>query len=53
MLIHVKIPTTVGILTFNSMINKTSESWKARTRKILILQHFSFNEQVKFHARLS
>ena len=30
MLINVKMPTTVGILTFISMINKTFERFKAR-----------------------
>ena len=30
MLINVKMPTSVGILTFISMINKTFESLKAR-----------------------
>ena len=45
------MPTIVGILTFISMINTTSESLKAR--KICIFQHFSFCEQLKFHAQLS
>ena len=40
LLINVKIPTIVGILTFISKINTTSESLIAR--KILIFQHFSF-----------
>ena len=48
MLIHVKMPTIVGILTFISMINTTSESSKA-----FIFQNFSFYEQLKFHAQLS
>ena len=51
MLINVKMPTTVGILTFISMINKTFERFKAR--KVFIFEHFSFNEQLKFHAQLS
>ena len=50
-LINVKIKTFVGILTFISMINTTSESLKAS--KIFIFQHFSFYEQIKFHAQLS
>ena len=50
-LINVKMPTIVGILTFMSMINTTCESLKAR--KVLIFQHFSFCEQLKFHAQLS
>ena len=30
MLINVKMPTSVGILTFTSLLNATSESLKAR-----------------------
>ena len=48
LLINVKMPTIVGILTFISRINTTSESFK--TRNVFILQHFSFYEQLKFHA---
>ena len=51
MLINVKMPTIVGILTFISMLNTTSESLKART--VGIFQQFSFYEQLKFHAQLS
>ena len=51
MLINVKMPTNVGILTFISMINKTSESLKAR--KISFFQHFCYYEQLKFCAQLS
>ena len=40
MLINVKMPTIVGIVTFISMINKTSDSLKAR--KVFIFQHFGF-----------
>ena len=40
LLINVKMPTIVGILTFISMINKTSESLKAR--KVNIFQYYSF-----------
>ena len=50
MLINVKMPTIVGILTCISMINKTSESLKAR--KVFIFQHFIY-EQLKFRAQLS
>ena len=39
MLINVKIPTIVGILTFISMINTTFDSLKARN--VFIFQHFS------------
>ena len=40
MLINVKMSTIVGVLTFNSMINTTPESLKAR--KVFIFQHFCF-----------
>ena len=40
LLINVKMPTIVGILTLISMINTTPESLKAR--KVFIFQHFSF-----------
>ena len=40
MLINVEMPTIVGILTFISMINITSEGLK--TRKIHTFEHFSF-----------
>ena len=49
-LINVKMPTIVGILTFISMINTTYESLKAR--KAFIFQHFSFYMLLKFHAQL-
>ena len=51
MLINVKMPTIVGIFTFISMKNKTSECLKAR--KVVIFQQLSFYEQLKFHAQLS
>ena len=51
MLINVKMPTTVGILTFISMINTTSKRLKARN--FFICQYFSFYEQFKFCAQLS
>ena len=50
LLINVKMPTIVGILTFISRINTTSESLKAR---IIVFQHFSFYDQLKFYAQLS
>ena len=50
LLINVKMPTIVGILTFISMI-KTSEKLKART--FFICQYFSFYKQLKFHTQLS
>ena len=46
MLINVKKPTIVGILTFMSMIDTTYESLKAS----LIFKHFSFYVQLKFPA---
>ena len=50
LLINVKMPTIVSILTFISMIN-TSERLKARN--FFICRYFSFYEQLKFHAQLS
>ena len=50
MLINVKMPTIVGILTFISMINATSERLKARNS---ICRYFSFYEQLKFRVQLS
>ena len=40
LLINVKMPTIVGILTFISLINATSERLKARN--LFICQYFSF-----------
>ena len=51
LLINVKLPTIVGILTFISMINATSERLKAR--HLFICRYFSFYEQLKFRAQLS
>ena len=51
LLINVKMPTIVGILTFISMINTTSERLKARS--FFIFQHISFYEKLKFCAELS
>ena len=50
LLINVEMPTFVGILTFISMINTTSE--RLRARNFFICQCFSFYEQIKFHAQL-
>ena len=50
LLINVKMPTIVGILTFISMINTTSERLKARN---FICRYFSVYEQLKFRAQLS
>ena len=51
LLINVKMPTVVGILTFISMIHTTSERLKARN--FFICCYFSFYEQLKFRAKLS
>ena len=51
LLINVKMPTIVGILTFVSMISTTTERLKARN--FFICRYFSFNEQLKFCAQLS
>ena len=51
LLINVKMPTIVGILTIISMINTTSERLEARN--FFICRYFSFYEQLKFHAQLS
>ena len=51
LLINVKMPTIVGILTFMSMINATFESFKARN--IFVFRYFSFCQQVKLRTRLS
>ena len=48
MLINVKMPTTVGILTFISIINTTFGSLKVR--KVFIFQHFIFSKQLKIKA---
>ena len=45
LLINVKMLTIVGILTFISMINTTSERLKATN--FFICQYFSFDEQLK------
>ena len=47
-LINVKMPTIVGILTFISRINTTSERPKARN--FFICRYFSVYEQLKFRA---
>ena len=47
LLINIKMPTTVGILTFISRINTTER------KKIFIFHHFTFYKQLKFHTQLS
>ena len=49
MLINVKIPTIVGILTLISMINTASESLKARNVSIF-KSVLSYYEQLKLNA---
>ena len=51
LLISVKMPTIVGILTFISMINTTYESLKAIN--FFACRYFRFYEQLKFRAQLS
>ena len=51
MLMNVKMPTVIGILTLISKVNITSESLRAR--KVFIFHHFCFYEQLKFPAQLS
>ena len=51
LLINVKIPTIVGILTFIHMINMTSERLKARN--VFICWYCSFYEQLKFPTQFS
>ena len=46
LLINVKMPTIVGILTFISMIN--TAAWRLKARNFFICRYFSFNEQLKF-----
>ena len=51
MLIHVKMPTIVGIFIFMSMINTLSE--RLKVRNFFICLYFSFYEQLKFRVKLS
>ena len=51
LLINVKMPTIVGILTFISRINTTSERLKARN--FFICRYFSFYDKLKFRTQLS
>ena len=51
LLINVKMPTIVGILTFISMINTASERLKAMN--FFICRYFGFYEQLKFRAQLN
>ena len=51
LVINVKMPTIVGILTFISMINTTSERLEATN--FFLCRYFNFYEQLKFRAQLS
>ena len=51
LLINVKMPTIVDILTLISMINTTSERLKARN--FLICRYYGFYKQLKFCVQLS
>ena len=51
MLITVKMPTIVGILTFINMTNTASERFKQETSSFVSI--LAFYEQLKFGAQLS
>ena len=51
LLMYVKMPTIVGILTSICRINTTSEMLKSRN--VFICRDSSFYEQLKVHAQLS
>ena len=51
LLLNVKMPTIVGILTFISMINTTSE--RVNAKNFFSCRYFSFYEQLKFRTQLS
>ena len=51
LLINVKMPTIVGILTFISMINTPPE--RLITRNFFICWYFNVYEHLKFRAQLS
>ena len=50
LLINVKMPTIVGILTFINRINTTSE--RLKVINFFVCRYFSFYEQLKFRAQL-
>ena len=50
MLINVKMPTIIGIVSFISMLNTTSESLKARKT---IFQPYSFRRKIKSEVHLN
>ena len=51
LLINVKMTIIVGILTFVSRINTTSECFKQEKNDVF--HYFTFYKQLKFHAQLS
>ena len=51
LLINVKMPTIVNILTFISTIN--TAPGRLRARNFFICRYFRFNEHLIFHAQLS
>ena len=53
MLINAKMPTTVGILTFISMINTTSESFKAREILNFSAIQFLWAVEISYSVELS
>ena len=53
LLINVKMPTIVGILTFISMINTTSEKLKARNSLYLSVVYFLRGVEILCSAELS
>ena len=53
LLINVKMPTIVGILTFISMMYYNTISERLKARNFFIYRYFCFYEQLKFHAQLS
>ena len=58
MLIKVKMPTIVGILTFIIWINTTYEGFFAplltfKARNIVFVHHLTFYEHLKFRAQTS
>ena len=52
LLINVKMPTIVTILTFISMIKTTVTSEGLKARNFFTFRYFTFYEQLKFHDQL-
>ena len=51
--INVKMPTFVKCWHFNIYEQDKTTSESSKARNIIIFQHFSFDEQMKFHAKLN